>query len=274
MEKKPRQSGNMKNSCLYECTVMHYRLEPKKNRFQYKTFMFSLDLDEIDRITRKNLFISRNSFNLFNFRDRDHIQMVPKGNVKEQVLHYLDQNGVDRNAISRIQLVTNLCTMGYQFNPVSFYFCFDALDRPVCTVVEVCNTFGELKPYLLDQSTFVDRRFDSQVKKNFYVSPFIDLDTEFHFNLLVPGEKLHIRINDHRLGKKFFLSTLDGKRKAITQRSVLFHALRFPFITVQVITLIYWQAFKLWIKKTEYHKKAANVHLQQGVLKPHKSITQ
>ena len=26
------------NSSLYECDVMHYRLEPKKNRFVYKLF--------------------------------------------------------------------------------------------------------------------------------------------------------------------------------------------------------------------------------------------
>jgi len=47
----------------------------------------------------------------------------------------------------RIMLLTNLCTLGYQFNPVSFYFCYNEQDEVVCSVVEVCNTFREMKPY-------------------------------------------------------------------------------------------------------------------------------
>ena len=56
----------IKNSCLFECTVMHHRLEPKENRFQYNLFMFYLELDELEAVVRKNVFISRNRFNLFN----------------------------------------------------------------------------------------------------------------------------------------------------------------------------------------------------------------
>ena len=253
---------------------MHNRVEPKKNRFNYKTFMFSLDLDELDDLVKNNPFISRNRFNLFNFRDRDHLQIDDNKKLREQIEQYLNHHGIDTSTIGRIQLITNLCTLGYQFNPVSFYFCFDKSDQPICAIVEVCNTFGELKPYLIDEKHFRNNYFDRQVKKHFYVSPFIDLDAEFHFKLSLPGESLNIIINDNQDGRTFFFSTLTGRRRALTSTSTLLFAIRFPFITLQVITLIHWQALKLWMKQLSWHRKAANIGLQQGVLRPHKSLTQ
>jgi len=41
--------------------------------------------------------------------------------------------------------------------------------------------------------------------KNFYVSPFIDLDFYFDFNVKIPGEKLDIAVNDYdEIGELFF----------------------------------------------------------------------
>src|SRR5438128_2461914 len=131
------------NSSLYTCDVMHYRLEPKKNRFVYRIFMFSLDLDEVSVAARTLWLFSRNRFNLFNFRDSDH--MEPAGRtVKENILEYVRSHGVDLPE-GRVVLVTHLRTLGYIFNPVCFYFCFDAVGKPACAVVEVENTYREKK---------------------------------------------------------------------------------------------------------------------------------
>ncbi|MEO5979916.1 MAG: DUF1365 domain-containing protein [Chryseolinea sp.] len=269
----------MNNSCIYECTVMHHRLEPKDNKFSYKIFMFALDLEEIDEVAKKNLFISRNRFNIFNFRDKDHLQLPIEApdtskDVRVQILNYVSDHGVAREKVNRILLITNLCTLGYQFNPVSFYYCFDEGNNPLCCVVEVCNTYREMKTYFLGHETLSESRFNTIRTKNFYVSPFIDMDADFHFSLYVPGNKLNVSINDHKKGKRFLLTTLTGKRKSLNSANVFLYALRFPFITVQIITLIHWQALKLYFKKLRYHKKTSGIELQQDVLRPHKSIVQ
>lgn len=256
---------------------MHHRLEPEDHQFHYKIFMFYLDLDEIDEIVKKNPFISRNRFNLFNFRDRDHLQLskeTPSKNLKEEILQYVSQKGQDPNVIKHIKVVTNLRTLGYQFNPVSFYFCFDAYENPVCSIVEVGNTFGEIKPYFLGDETLEEGKFNSKSTKHFYVSPFIDMDTVFHFNLSIPGEKLKVNINDYQKDRRFFLTTLSGKRKTLNFFNVLFYFLRFPLITLQIIGLIHWQAIKLWLRGINYHKKNSSVDLQKDIFKPHKSIAQ
>jgi DUF1365 family protein len=258
------------NSCLYKARVMHHRLSPKQHRFHYDIFLFYLDLEEIDRLSTRLWLMSRNRFNLFNFRDRDHLQGpmdnpdTSKG-VREHIRDYLETQGIHLGN-GRIMLLTNLCTLGYQFNPVSFYFCYDEAGAPLCSVVEVCNTFHEMKPYFLGPGELDGDRLSRRTTKHFYISPFADHDTDFDFDLCLPAERLQLRIDDYdRDEKRFFISTLTGERKALTDNRLLAYALRFPLITLQVIWLIHWQALRLWIKQLPFHRKAAFPELQKDV---------
>jgi DUF1365 family protein len=263
------------NSCLYKAKVMHHRLAPKVHRFHYEVFMFYLDLDEIDSLSKRLKFMSRNRFNLFNFRDKDHLQLPREKpdtkNIRQHITDYLQSNGVTIGK-GRIMVLTNLCTAGYQFNPVSFYFCYDGEDNILCSIVEVCNTFLEMKPYFLGSETRQGEEFKLNTGKYFYVSPFTEMDTNFDFDLHIPGEKLRVKIDDYdKEGKRFFISTLNGVRKPLTDANLLLYFLSFPLITLKIIGAIHWQAMKLWLKKIPFHKKEANKHLQKEVFRPYKA---
>eukprot|EP01037_Dinobryon_pediforme_P011933 gene11933-12022_t len=170
--------------------------------------MFYLDLDEIDTLAKRLKLMSRNRFNLFNFRDKDHLQLPrerPDGskNIRQHITDFLLSNGIQIGN-GRIMVLTNLCTLGYQFNPV-------------------CNTFLEMKPYFLGGDTLKDEQFKLNTEKYFYVSPFIDMDTNFDFNLQIPGEKLQIKIDDYdKTGKRFFISTLTGVKKELKHATLQF----------------------------------------------------
>src|SRR4051812_30410531 len=112
------------SSCLYECDVMHHRLAPKVHQFHYGIFMFLFDLDEIDALAERLPFFSRNRFNLFAFRDDDHVP-GREGNVKERFYAYLTAQGIELPAGAKTRLLTLPRVLGYIFNPVSFYFCQD-----------------------------------------------------------------------------------------------------------------------------------------------------
>jgi DUF1365 family protein len=255
---------------------MHHRLAPKQHRFRYRVFLFYLDLDEIDALAGRLRWMSRNRFNLFNFRDKDHLQ-GPKEDpnkalpIREQIRAYLQTNQIDIGK-GRIGLLTNLCTLGYQFNPVSFYFCYDEQDRPLCSVVEVGNTFREMKPYLLGPDTRTEEGFRLNTEKYFYVSPFIEMDTSFDFDLSIPDGQLRIRIDDYtKQGDRFFISTLTGKRVSLTDRQLLRYFFSIPLITLKVIGGIHWEAFRLWLKNVPNHKKEARKDLQRDVYRPYKT---
>jgi DUF1365 family protein len=250
------------NSCLYHCRVMHDRLEPMRNKFNYNLFMFYLDLDEIDALVQKIPLLSHNRFNIFNFRDSDHLQFGGK-TTKENIIFYLRDQGVDLTG-GRIMLMTHLRMFGHVFNPVSFYFCFDAAGTPVCVVPEVGNTFREMKAFFIGRDRWAGKRFEAVLNKYFYVSPFIPHDTAFEFKLAVPGERLSVAINDLKEGRRFFLSSLTGERRALTTGALALYALRFPLITLQILGLIHWQAVKLMLRRLPYFRKADHPELQRG----------
>jgi DUF1365 family protein len=257
------------NSYLYRAKVMHNRTSPKKHRFHYNVFLFCLDLDTIDGDFKKVSFVSRNRFNLFSFYDKDHpVNEKSAGgrSVREELNSYLKENGIQESP-ARVTLITNLRLLGYVFNPVSFYFCYDKNDQPVCAVAEVQNTFKEMKMFLLGKDCLKNSSFHLRTKKYFYVSPFIDHDAEFDFQLDLPSEKLNIRIDDYKNEQRFFVSTLTGKKKPLTSGRLIAYFFRFPFITLQIIFLIHWHAFLLWIKKIHFHKKSEHKELQRDLMR-------
>jgi DUF1365 family protein len=263
------------NSSLYICKVMHNRLAPKKHSFWYNVYLFYIDLDEIEQLSKRLKWISHNRFNLFNFREKDHLQLPEQNpdtskSVRQHLNSYLAGQGLALGS-GKVMLLTNLCVLGYNFNPVSFYFCDDESGKPLCAVVEISNTFREMKMFLIRQEELEAGQFRQRAKKYFYVSPFIDLDTSFDFNLRIPAEQLDIRIDDHdKTGERFFISTLTGVRKPLTDGNLLRYFFSIPLIPLRVMGLIHWQAFLLWRKKFSFHQKAANRELQKDVYKPYK----
>ena len=236
--------------------------------------MWHLDLDEIETVCRSSPLISHNRFNAYTFRDDDHLYLG-KPNLRQNVETYLADNRISEKP-GRITLLTNLRTFGYVFNPVSFYFCSDLRDNPLAVVVEVHNTFGELKPFLLDQSQLKGNRFHATHPKRFYISPFSRLDERLEIKVELPGDRLALYVNTYRHGEKkpFFRSSLTGRSIPLRNRSLFAASLRFPFVTLKVISLIHWHALKLYLKRVPFHRKSKDLHLQEGILpKKHQSPT-
>ncbi len=254
------------NSCLYRCEVTHHRLAPREHRFDYNVFMFYIDLDEVEQLHKKFWLLSSNHFNWFNFRTRDHLQFpLGKGHnnksVKENVLDYLQFQGIEFDG--KIMLLTNVATLGYSFNPISFYLCFDKNNNPVCSIAEVCNTYGEMKLYLLNKDCLDSDTFRRLISKNFYVSPFTELDSSFHFIFRIPGDTALMRVDDYQEGKRFLLTSLSGKKKELSDANLLLYGLRFPLITLGIMFSIHWQALLLRFKSLPFRDKKLNKHLQQ-----------
>ena len=115
-------------------------------------------------------------------------------------------------------------------------------------VADVANTpWNERHRYVLPREQGREQggllRFT--IRKDFHVSPFIEMDCDYHWTLLEPGERLRVAIANERAGRRFFSVALDLERREITTTGLARTLAAHPFMTGRVIAGIYAQAFRL-----------------------------
>jgi uncharacterized protein len=262
------------SSCLYECVIVHRRVRPREYAFEHRIMMMYADLEELPAIDRGTRLLSHNRANLYSFRDADYFPTGTTGDLKSRVGEFLRERGIHLPARGRVQLLTLPRILGYIFNPISIYFCSDETGTPLCAIAEVGNTFRETKLFLLPRSKDAiadsqrSMRFQVRVPKEYYVSPFSNLDISFDFDCLLPGKTLQVHIEDWDAQGRLLESHLRGKRVPLTDYQLLRFAAKFPALTLKVITLIHWHALRLALKRVPWHRKAARPELQRDVLNP------
>jgi DUF1365 family protein len=278
------------NSCLYRVNVRHQRLLPKKHSFEYGLFMFMVDLDEAQEINRRLKLAKINRRAFYQFNDEDHFAVTPVS-TKEKLAAFLLEKGFAQE-LGRVLLLTNFRFLGYVFNPVSIYFVYDKSGEPLLAVAEVGNTFLERKPFLLPR-VFDDKTgkatFRLTAPKQFYVSPFSQVDDYFEFSCSSPDEQLEIHINTKSgspqihgvsntgsipltMGATTLVSSLKGTRLELSDTNLFLCSLKYPFITFGVIGLIHFHALLLWMKKVPFFMKEEKVAAQTALLNPHRSL--
>ena len=250
------------NSALYRGVIAHTRFAVTPYRFRREFPWWLLDLDEIDLLEQKLWGFKRGEFSLFSFRDHDHIHLG-HARAKDNVLAFIREQGVSE-PIRQVLLLTNLRTLGYVFNPVSFYFLQGAHERWV--VVEIGNTFWEQKPLLM--GPFQGDTYQQELPKEFYISPFLSLSNRLRLTVHWPTEKLSIHIDDLAAdGEKELTATFVGTRQPLSQHRLLMTALRFPLLCFTVMAGIHWHALKLWLKGVPFIQKSAQPELQRGLFR-------
>ena len=88
-----------------------------------------------------------------------------------------------------------------------------------------------------------------------------------------PGDRLELVVNDVRSDTLVLTSSLVGQRCPITDGQLLRLTVKYPLVTLRVISLIHWHAFKLWLRRLPWYRKAAQPEQQLGVFRPHSSLT-
>ena len=153
-----------------------------------------------------------------------------------------------------IRLLTHLRYFGYCFNPVSFYYCFDKSDKKLEMIMaEVTNTpWNERHCYFITSKK--NKSFRQQLKKQFHVSPFWDMDHDYDWYFSDVSDSISVNMINYKEAKKVFDATLSlPVSKKLTNLNLFLSVLRFPFSTLMVYLRIHYQAFKLWVKGATFY---------------------
>ncbi|MES2476625.1 MAG: DUF1365 domain-containing protein [Verrucomicrobiota bacterium] len=257
---------------IYECTVFHRRLKPRRNEFTYRVFMLSVDVDALPALAKRHFGFSHNRFNLFSIDDRDHVNLGKGGGIRANLIAWLAGNGVDCPIDARIRLVTFPRVLGYGFNPVSFYYVESSGGEPIAAVAEVVNTFREMKLYFLGSANDAGS-WHRRVAKDFYVSPFSDPGDEFDFKIGPAGDTWRVNIDNHTPDDCSLVSSIRGERRDFTTGMLWGCAIKYPLLSLKIIFLIHWHALRLWMRKVPLLRKSERREAQLDVLRPHESLT-
>lgn len=228
--------------------VMHGRLFPKRNSFNYGIYYLCLPLSQI-----KNLPIAQKSFAPISFKTADHGN-CDGSDLEQWARNILAQYNI-QSANGEITLICMPRIFGYVFNPVSFWLCHDTQKNLRAVLCEVHNTFKERHAYLCAHE---DHRPISQndtltAKKIFHVSPFLEREGHYEFRFSAENEKFCVWIDyfDYENNKQL-VTSLIGERLPMNKKNIRKAIWGYPLITFKAITLIHWHALKIISKGIKY----------------------
>jgi uncharacterized protein len=246
------------NSCLYEGSVRHRRSAEIDDEFHYRLFMAYIDLDELPALFDGRLLWSARRPALAWFRREDYLgdRSVPLArSVRELVL---ERAGTELDG--PVRLLTHMRCFGHCFNPVSFYYCFDAAGEHVRAVVaHVTNTpWGERHAYVLPVEETADHGsaalISGSFEKRLHVSPLMGMEHSYDWRLTEPDKQLSVHIESKRPdGRRVFDATLGLSRRELDGPQMRRMLVRYPFLTIRIIARIYSHALRLRIRGARYH---------------------
>ena len=226
--------------------------------FRHSLFMAYLDLDELAAIERWPLCSARRPA-LARFRREDHLG--DPGEALTESVRGLVAERIGRRPAGPIGLLTHLRCYGHNFNPVSFYWCFEEHGERVAAVVaHVTNTpWGESHSYVLDASSGA-RVTRGSFAKELHVSPLMGMGHTYELSASAPGERLSVHISsaaeDSRSGP-FFDATLSLARREWSASELRHLLARYPLQTVAILARIYGHALRLRVRGAAHHPHPA-----------------
>ena len=234
------------SSAIFKGPVIHERMRPKRHRFRYNVFTMLIDLDELSDLDKGGLLFGHNRPAILSFFDRDHGPASGEA-LRPWVEARMRDAGLEPDG-GAIRLLCYPRILGYVFNPLSVYFCYRTDGDLSAIVYEVCNTFNERHAYVIRASNSGPSVVRQSCDKKMYVSPFIAMETRYHFRIVPPADRINIVIRQEDEEGLLLAASFSGDKSPFNRRTLARCLVAFPFLTVKIIAAIHWEAVLLWTK--------------------------
>jgi uncharacterized protein len=245
----------MTHSALYRGTLAHARRAPA-HRFAYDVTYLYLDLDELAAgALRLEPWLGIERARPFSFRRRDY-HGDPARSLAAAVADTVER-ALGERPRGPIRLLTQVRWLGYVFNPVSFYYCFDG-GRVAAVLAEVNNT-----PWN-ERHAYVVRGLGGDFAKEFHVSPFFPMTQRYRWRFSEPGPRLAVAMdNDDAFSARLTLA-----RRPLTAGALAREALARPFASWRTHAAIYRQALRLFLAGAPFFSHPRTSHAETSAPLP------
>jgi DUF1365 family protein len=238
-------------SAVYEGWIRHRRFEPIEHSFRYPLFLMYLDLAELPELLDPFPLFSARRPAPARFRRADFMG-DPRRPLAECARDEVEAASGSRPA-GPVRLLAGLRYFGHSFNPVAFYYCFDAAsERVEAIVADVKNIpWGERHPYVLSGKDREGAVLADELDKRLHVSPLMGMDQTYAFRATEPGPRLSVEIESRPRrgeGGRAFDATLSMRRRPLSSTLLTRMLARYPAMSLQVVAKIYAQALRLKLK--------------------------
>ena len=240
-------------SAIYSGSIFHSRKEPFNHEFKYSLYMAYINLKEINNLLPNSFFWGFNKKALISFNRSDYLDR-PEKNLIDAVKNLVFER-IGKKIKGPIYLLAHLRTLGHCFNPVSFYYCFDKSEKKIDAIIaEVTNTpWKERYSYVIDcENSEKNNLFKNIQKKELHVSPFFEMNHQYHFSISKPDNLISIKIDNFKKGVKVHEALLSLNKQEFSKKSLIRSLINYPLMTIKVVTAIHWQAIKLWFRGAKF----------------------
>ncbi|AEO55927.1 hypothetical protein MYCTH_2300262 [Thermothelomyces thermophilus ATCC 42464] len=158
---------------LYPCRTTHSRLLPKQHSFSYSYLLVGIPVSfegnaggmvSVRAKARPGLlswfpigfFGGWFTVDAGDYLERGKSEL----SLREKLDRYLLNQGVCPKTYPYAYLITAARFLGYHFNPVSFWYLYDARKHLAAMILEVNNTFDERRMYFLTEESFSESQSD------------------------------------------------------------------------------------------------------------------
>ncbi|MCT7657466.1 DUF1365 domain-containing protein [Mycobacterium deserti] len=186
---------------LYRTRVTHLRRAPVHHYFEHSGYSWYVDVDSLPRLPRWLRPFAR-------FDAGDHFDGAPGDSLRTRVEAFLRERGVDPDG-GKITALLQARVLGYEFNPVSLFWCHDSSGIVRHVVMEMHNTRGGRHAYLLPPGSDPA----AMAMKKLRVSPFHGVDGYYLVRAPRPGAELDVTVSLHRDNEPAFVATVRGTRR-------------------------------------------------------------
>lgn len=228
--------------------VHHTRFRPLRHAFSHRHYQWLVDLDDVPRMP----FWAKP---FATFRAEDHLAGNPGfAALRANVVRVLEREGVDTAGLGRVVMLAHARVLGHVFDPMTAFWCFGADGALRAVLVEVHNTYQGRHAYVLRP----DASGRDEVAKEFYVSPFNDVEGRYTIRVHLAPERLGVAIRLAVGDEPLVTASVTGTPRRGTPAAAVRTALRHPLMPQRVTGLIRVHGIWLWLRRLPVRARPEN----------------